>query len=224
MRVRGRGFWTGIRGGGPINKPPGHYRDEKGNEYYWDGRTRSYIPDNTIGRFLEGMNRATPVFVWGYVAVLAIPVLLLLVLFLFTQPALLLLIPIIGGCGLVLFIDNQRRQADELRIENQKKAQAEARERERWKRREGQKEKVDPRIEANNRQVEEIDEQISALLAEGIRENFVGKTHSDFLPREDHPVDELFGGMNDEEARRHGRYITLNTELKKLRPSRFPKR
>ncbi len=57
-----------------MNKPPGHYKDEKGYEYYWDGRTRSYIPENSYQRFRRDLDRGANVVLWIYVGVLALPV------------------------------------------------------------------------------------------------------------------------------------------------------
>jgi hypothetical protein len=40
-----------------ISKPPGHYKDERGREYYWDGRQRSYIPKSSYDRMNEDLSR-----------------------------------------------------------------------------------------------------------------------------------------------------------------------
>jgi hypothetical protein len=93
-----------------MNKPPGHYRDEKGHEYYWDGQTRSYIPDDSFARLMQGLNRAFPIFAWGYVAIWILPVVLLIVGYLiFVEPGFLLLIlVIVGGILYLRHLESQK--------------------------------------------------------------------------------------------------------------------
>ncbi len=71
------------------------------------------------------------------------------------------------------------------------------------------------------RRIKETEAAISGYLAEGIRQDFVGKTHDDFLPPEDHPSDEVYSGMTEEERIRHVDYVSANTRLKQLDPTTF---
>ncbi len=63
------------------NKPPGHYRDERGYEYYWDGQRRSYIPNDSFGQFMRNMRPLGNSLVWGYAGAILLGFVLLLVFF-----------------------------------------------------------------------------------------------------------------------------------------------
>lgn len=62
-----------------MNKPPGHYRDERGREYYWDGERRSYIPDNTLRDLMDNLNKvAIQTGVFLVFLIVGIPIIVLL--------------------------------------------------------------------------------------------------------------------------------------------------
>ncbi len=84
----------------PISKPTGYYKDERGREYYWDGRQRSYIPENPYRQFKSDMGRAAPWVVVALSLPVIVPVVIVLVaLLLWALWALftLLLFPINGS-------------------------------------------------------------------------------------------------------------------------------
>lgn len=63
-----------------INQPPGHYRDEQGREYYWDGERRHYLPDTSFRDFMESMNYVALYTIGLLIAVvIAIPIIALLI-------------------------------------------------------------------------------------------------------------------------------------------------
>ncbi len=141
------------------------------------------------------------------------------------SPAIIIIVPALAALVVFVMVDRRRNAEKEMAATAQRARFKEQRERERRERNKGQKEKIDPRFEATNRRVEELGEEISVFMAEGIRENFIGKTSSDFFDFGDRHFgrvsDEVFGGMTEEERIRHMRYVTLNGELKNQRPSRF---
>lgn len=62
-----------------INQPPGHYRDEQGREYYWDGERRHYLPDTSFRDLLEVSNKVFLYMVGlGFALIIGIPLLALI--------------------------------------------------------------------------------------------------------------------------------------------------
>ncbi len=211
---------------GLMNKPPGHYRDEKGHEFYWDGQRRSYIPHDSFGQFMTDMNKVT----LGVVGVcVLIPVAIVLVFLtgwalwaVLHSPVALLSVFAVGGIIFFQIVHHRRwaeeernREAEEERARVQQRAEADGR-RERKRR-----EESEARTEAKKKRIKETEAAISGYLAEGIRQDFVGKTQDDFLSPEHHPFEEVYAGMTEEERIRHVNYVSANTTLKQLDPSAF---
>jgi uncharacterized membrane protein len=219
-----------------MNQPPGYYRDERGNEYYWDGQHRSYIPENPYQQFKSDVDRAAP---W-IVGALALPGLLpvvSIVIFLvgvaiwavLQSPVLILLLLVSVAVMLFFAVYPETREAEEqmqLRGEQQMRLRGEQiakaqrqQEEERREQAKIRKKEYEAKAEENKKRIRETEDMISRLMAEGIRPDFIGKTHDDFLPREDHPLDKVFAGMTIEERHRHMEYIMLNSSLKDFKPA-----
>ncbi len=219
-----------------MNKPPGYYRDERGREYYWDGRQRSYIPHDSFGQFMTDMNKVTLGVVGVAGMVFLVPVAIGLVFLtgwalwaVLQSPVALLIVFAVGGIIFFQIVHHRRwaeeernREAEEERARAQQRAEADKRrERKRREEAEGHRKEPETRAEAKRRRIKETEAAISGYLAEGIRQDFIGKTQDDFLPPEDHPSDEVYAGMTEEERIRHVNYISANTTLKQLDPAAF---
>ncbi len=144
-----------------MNKPPGHYRDERGNEYYWDGRQRSYIPHDSFGQFITVMNKITlgVLGVWNLILV-AIVVIALLLWALLTVPALIILLLL--AVPVVIFVANNQARWDKNYRESQK-AQAKIQVDER-------QEEDEERMEKFRRIGEEIDQNVERRMSEKSRQ------------------------------------------------------
>lgn len=89
-----------------MQKKPGHYVDEQGHKYYWDGQTRSYIPDNSFGQFLDGANKVASIFVLGYAGVWILAAVIfvgLIILFTFGWAGSIILLLLVLGWGWLVF-------------------------------------------------------------------------------------------------------------------------
>lgn len=96
-----------------MNKPPGHYRDEKGYLYYWDGTTRSYIPDDSFGRVMKGLEKVTPMFLWGYAGIYILPLVILILVVLvvaLVRGGFLAILLILIWVGLLLYSINYEKK------------------------------------------------------------------------------------------------------------------
>ncbi len=144
-----------------MNKPPGYYRDERGREYYWDGRQRSYIPHDSFGQFMTDMNKVTLGVVGFFVLILvAIVVIALLLWALLTVPALIILLLL--AVPVVIFVANNQARWDKNYRERQK-AEAKIQVDERQK-------EDEERMERFRRIGEEIDQNLERRMSEKNRQ------------------------------------------------------
>jgi len=212
-----------------LNQRPGHYRDERGNEYYWDGQHRSYIPGNSYRQFKSDMDKLAPWVVWGLslpaIILGGVPILFILIVavvaVLQSPVALLVVFAVVGIIIFVIVHDRRVAEEEKNREAEQERARAQQRAEADQRRERERREEAEARAEEKNRRIEETEAAISGYLAEGIRQDFVGKTQDDFLPPEDHPSDEVYAGMIEEERIRHVNYVSANTTLKHLDPTAF---
>ena len=136
------------------------------------------------------------------------------------SPLVLLLLLLIGFGVYAMVTYYMKQEAEEKRVKAQEKAEADKRrERERREEAESRSKESEARAEAKRRRIKETEAAISGYLTEGIRQDFVGKTQDDLLPPEDHPFDEVYSGMTEEERIRHVNYVSANTTLKGLKPT-----
>ncbi len=93
-----------------MNRPPGYYKDERGREYYWDGRTRSYIPDNSYDRFRRDLDRAGIVVVLTSVVLIVggivlIPVTIFLIWAAYNRPEIINFITLLALIGGLMYLE-----------------------------------------------------------------------------------------------------------------------
>ncbi len=150
---------------GLMNKPPGHYRDEKGHEFYWDGQRRSYIPHDSFGQFMTDMNKVTLGVVGVAGMVFLVPVAIGLVFLtgwalwaVLHSPVALLIVFAVGG--IIFFqIVHHRRWAEEERNREAKEERARAQQRAEAKIQVDERQEEDEeRMERFRRIGEEIDQ------------------------------------------------------------------